>query len=187
MIQTENNERTYTLIDPVSVSKLSVWDKYLKPYDKVVGYSNLGLIFLMSSNDKEYAVLNPFKAATEGYGTFDTLDDFEKNILKDSEFIEDFLQPTQHLSLLEKAGPLEKEEVYVPQPIPLIGDTKDPKTYIRADVWMFMDVIGDVQITDYNFRKMVSETDEETAKKTDKDTAKETAEETTKETTKENY
>ncbi|VAW82523.1 hypothetical protein MNBD_GAMMA12-1617 [hydrothermal vent metagenome] len=166
MNQTKNSDRAYTLIDPVSVAKLTVWEKYLKPYDKVVGYSNLGYIFLWNSDNNEYVVLNPFMATTECYGIFASIKEFEHTVLEETDFIVEVLQASPHLELIEKAGPLENEEVYVPQPIPLIGDTKDPKTYIRADVWMFMDVIGDVQITDYNLEKMVSETEEKAAKET---------------------
>jgi hypothetical protein len=136
--------KPYRLFEPVSTEKLGLWSRHLGQYDQIIGYSSLGHFFLRNENSNEYAVLHPFKVATKSYQEYKSVGEFEDSVLKEASFSEYVLRSEQIDLLDEEFGPLENDEVYIPQPIPLPGGPDNPQTFIRGDVWEFMEVVGQI-------------------------------------------
>ena len=135
----------YTLIPPTSSSEIGCWEAHFSRYDSIVGYSNLGHFFLRASANNEYIVLHPFKKAAKSYGVFPTVADFEKQVLKDAGFTEYVLRADHMFAIQRRLGALKKNEIYIPQPYPLIGGSDKPETYSKGNVWVFMDIVAQMQ------------------------------------------
>lgn len=135
----------YSLISPVPASRIGCWEQHFSKYDTIVGYSNLGHFFLRASTDNEYIVLHPFKKAAKSYGTFPATSDFENSVLKDSGFSEYVLRPDHVSAIRKRLGLLRKEEIYIPQPYPFVGGSDKPETYGKGNVWIFMDIVAQMQ------------------------------------------
>lgn len=66
----------YTLLEsPEDTSILGCWEKHLWHYDKVIGYSFTGTLFLYSTDTNEYLVFYPSKDGNNAkhYGKFDSV------------------------------------------------------------------------------------------------------------------
>lgn len=137
--------KPYRLFEPTGTEKLGLWSKHIKQYDQIIGYSSLGHVFLRNEGTNEYAVFHPIKAASKSYDEHPSIEEFEEKVLKDASFSEYVLRAGQMASLSEELGPLENDEVYIPQPIPLLDGAEAagaPKRYAKGDVWDFIEVIG---------------------------------------------
>lgn len=142
---TASAQALYTLIQPVPASKIGCWERHFSKYGTIIGYSNLGHFFLRASSDNEYIVLHPFKGAAKSYGKFPDISDFENRVLKDTGFA-DYVLRSEHVSIIRKRlGPLKNEEVYIPEPYPFIGGSDKPETYATGNVWVFMDIVAQMQ------------------------------------------
>lgn len=61
---------SFRLIPPVAMHAAAPgWAAKFPQFDTVIGYSDLGHVFL-SNADNECGVLHPYKAAAKSYGTF---------------------------------------------------------------------------------------------------------------------
>jgi hypothetical protein len=78
---------------PQPTSELGCWQENTRPFNTIVGHSNLGHAFLVDSVTSEYAVLHPFRAKFKQYGMFTTVQEFEQKILRDPGFAEYVLRP----------------------------------------------------------------------------------------------
>jgi hypothetical protein len=132
----------YCLLEkPVSTSSLENWPQVQRVFSTVIGYSGLGHVFLRSDAN-EYAVLHPFRTAYKNYGYFASRTEFELAILRDDDFAAIVLQHSHQDAIRELLGPLEEGEVYIPAPYPFLGGDESPESYDRGDVWVFLDIIG---------------------------------------------
>lgn len=121
---------------------MPAWAEHFPQFDTVIGYSDLGHAFLMSSRTGEYAVLDPYSAGTKSYGTFTDIDGFVERVLFDPGFITYVLQP-QHVSAIRRRlGPLAENEVYIATPYPFLGGSEDPESYDKGGVWVFFDLVA---------------------------------------------
>ena len=135
-------ENTYRLVEPVGSEKLGVWARHLKQYDQVIGFSSLAHVFLRNEQTSEYAVLHPFKAATKSYHKHQSIRAFEEQILNDPSFSEHVLRSQQVEALTNEFGPLDEDEVFIPQPIPIPGVEAETRTYAKGSIWDLMEVLG---------------------------------------------
>lgn len=136
----------YKVFEPISSEKLGLWSRHVVDYDQIVGFSSLGHIFLRNQSTSEYIVLHPFKGATKSYDKFSSVKEFEKKILKDPVFSEYVLRPGQVDLLNTRLGPLEGDQIYIPQPIPLPGGIQEVQRYAKGDIWRMMDVIAEMYV-----------------------------------------
>ena len=134
---------TYSLLQPIRpLSVLGCWESQLPTFTHVVGYSGLGHFFILDQRKNEYAVFYPFLKAYKGYGAFNSLEEFESEILKDSDFSEYVLEPRHQALIKNHVGPLNAEEVYIPEPYPFLGGTEEPETYSKGNIWVFAELVG---------------------------------------------
>jgi hypothetical protein len=132
----------YRLIAPRSAEALGPWAPKFPNYSEVVGYSSLGHFFLRDPKSQEYIVLHPFKAAAKSYGEFSTVEDFERDVLKEPGFEAYVLLPDHVAEIARKLGPLKEDEIYIPTPYPFLGGSETPKTYHKGNVWVFADIVA---------------------------------------------
>jgi hypothetical protein len=136
----------YVLIDPVeSEEHIPTWAPHFRKYDEVVGYSVLGHVFMRASEDHDYAVLHPFRNTAKSYGAFADTNAFEEQLLYDPGFAEYVLRPAHVAEVRKHVGPLGNEEVYIPTPYPFIGGSDEPDTYSKGKVWVFLEIVGQMQ------------------------------------------
>ncbi|MCF6226705.1 MAG: DUF1851 domain-containing protein [Xanthomonadales bacterium] len=132
----------YELIEPETIDCIGCWEGNTQQFDMVVGYSLFGHILLFATESNEYAVLHPFRQSMKQYGAFENTESFENEVLKDEGFIEYVFEP-EHLQLVsEHVGLLEKLEVYIPCPYPMVGGSCEPDTYSKGNVWVFIELVG---------------------------------------------
>ncbi len=138
----------YRLLEkPEDSSILGNWEKYLWHYDKVIGYTFTGTIFLYSSETNEYLVFYPSKPGSncKGYGKFDSISEFENEILKDDLFIEYALYPVDSEFIAEaraQLGDLEKDQIYYATLDPALGGSIDINNFSKGNIWVRTDVLG---------------------------------------------
>lgn len=135
----------YVLTSPTPSEELGCWADRFAKYDTIVGYSVLGHFFLRSSADNEYAVLHPFRKSAKAYGVFPNAFAFEKAVLRNAGFVEQVLRPEHVAAVRELVGPIKKNEVFIPKPYPFVGGSDKPETYGKGDVWVFMDIVAQMQ------------------------------------------
>ena len=132
----------YTLFASISAEKLDCWASHYLDFTEIVGYSSLGHFILKNPNSNEYIVLHPFKQAAKSYGTFSSLAEFETSVLNEPGFAEYVLRPQHVAAIRERIGPLKEDEIYIPQPYPFLGGSEAPNTYEKGNVWVFIDIVG---------------------------------------------
>lgn len=118
------------------------WSEHFPRYDRVVGYSDLGHAFLMSTRTGEYAVLDPYSAGTKALGIHSDIGAFVDRVLFDPDFITYVLQPGHVAAIRKRLGPLAENEVYIATPYPFLGGSEDPESYDRGGVWVFFDLVA---------------------------------------------
>ncbi|MET9486875.1 MULTISPECIES: T6SS immunity protein Tdi1 domain-containing protein [unclassified Nocardia] len=133
----------FKLVGPYRFEQvMPAWAPHFPQFDTVVGYSDLGHAFLMSTRTGEYAVLDPYSPGTKGYGAFSDVTAFIDRVLFDPDFLTYVLQP-QHVSAIRRRlGPLAEDEVYIATPYPFLGGSEDPDSYDRGGVWVFFDLVA---------------------------------------------
>lgn len=138
-------DHAYTLLPPAPAARIAPWDGLFPKYDTLIGYSSLGHFFLRASTDTETIVLHPYQAAAKSYGGFATVAQFEATVLQEPGFAEYVLR-LPHLALLRaRLGPLAADEIYIPQPYPFLGGGEEPESYDKGNVWVFMDIVAQMQ------------------------------------------
>ena len=135
----------YHLIEPRVSEVLGPWAVHFPAYAEVVGYSALGHFFLRNPSANEYAVLHPYKKAAKSYGSFASLAEFEQNLLKEPGFQSYVLEPEHVQEIARRVGSRKSEEIYIPQPYPFLGGSCEPETYEKGNVWVFADIVAQMQ------------------------------------------
>ena len=135
-------EKAYRIFSPRSSQEIARWAKEFPEFREIVGYSFLGHFFLRNPDSQEYIVLHPFKGAAKSYGVHASVEDFEKNVLNEPGFSLYVLRPDHVAEIHLLLGELEEDEIYIPEPYPFLGGTQAPETYSKGNVWIFMDIVG---------------------------------------------
>ncbi|WP_458686550.1 hypothetical protein [Nocardia tengchongensis] len=81
------------MIEPIAMdTAMPSWAPYFHQFDTVVGYSDLGHIFLADRTTGEHGVLYPFKSAAKSYGTFTGTAEFVNEVVREPGFV-DYVLP----------------------------------------------------------------------------------------------
>ena len=136
----------YQLFKPRSAKQLAPrWAAQFKGFDQVVGYSALGHLFMRNSRDGAIALIYPYQANGKNNGVFKDVAEFERKILKD-DYVDQVILLRQHVAAIRKLkGTLGPEQVYVATPYPFMGGSERPETYDKGDVWVFLDIVAQMQ------------------------------------------
>ncbi|MFC3438526.1 T6SS immunity protein Tdi1 domain-containing protein [Nocardia seriolae] len=111
-------------------------------YDMVVGYSDLGHAFVMSSRTGEYGILDPYSPGVKDYGVFGEITDFVSRVLFDPSVVTYVLQPGHVAEIRKRLGTLDEGEVYIATPYPFLGGSETPDAYQKGGVWVFFDLVA---------------------------------------------
>ncbi len=136
----------FHLIPPQRLDRvMPAWAEHYPQYDTVVGYTDLGHAFLMSTRTGEYALLDPYSPGVKPYGPFPDLHAFVDRVLFDPNVITYVLQPTHVAAIRALLGPLADGEVYIATPYPFHGGSESPGAYTKGGVWSFFDLVAQAQ------------------------------------------
>lgn len=124
---------------------MPAWAEHYPQFDTVVGYSDLGHAFLMSTRTGEYGLLDPYSPGVKTYGPFTEVGEFVTEVLFDPSVITYVLQPDQVTKIRRLVGPLADNEVYIATPYPFLGGSESPESYQRGGVWSFFDLVAQAQ------------------------------------------
>nr|WP_232542168.1 T6SS immunity protein Tdi1 domain-containing protein [Nocardia bovistercoris] len=97
---------------------------------------------MADSASSEFAVLHTYRAAAKGYGAFGDVAEFADEVLRDPGFAGYVLRNDHVAAIRELLGPLADEQVYIATPYPFLGGSEEPDTYSVGQVWVFLDVVG---------------------------------------------
>ncbi len=132
----------FRLIRPVrAVEAAPGWAAQFPQFEAIVGYSDLGHVFLAEAGG-EFAVLHPFTAAAKSYGRFPSIEEFADTVLRDPGFAAYVLLPDHVAEIRALLGPLGEDQVYIPTPYPFLGGSMEPGTYTTGDIWTFLDLVA---------------------------------------------
>ncbi len=133
----------FRLLDPVRFDRvMPAWAPHYPRFDTVVGYSDLGHAFLMSTRTGEYGLLDPYSPGVKVYGPFAELADFVDRVLFDPDVVTYVLQPHHVSAIRARLGALAADEVYIATPYPFLGGSEAPESYDRGGVWVFFDLVA---------------------------------------------
>lgn len=139
-------EECFRLIEPTAMATaIPRWAPYFTQFNTVVGYSDLGHVFLSNRATGEHGVLYPYDAAGKNYGEFPSTADFVDKIVRDPYFMSMILLSGHVGEIRSILGPLAPEQVYIATPYPFLGGTEEPDTYEIGDVWVFLDIVAQFQ------------------------------------------
>ncbi|AYF76384.1 DUF1851 domain-containing protein [Nocardia yunnanensis] len=124
---------------------MPAWAEHYPRYDTVVGYSDLGHAFLMSSRTGEYGILDPYSPGVKDYGSYTEVTEFVSEVLFDPNVITYVLQPQHVAEIRKRLGPLAADEVYIATPYPFLGGSEAPDAYQKGGVWVFFDLVAQAQ------------------------------------------
>ena len=136
----------FLLLEPLrSVDELGCWAAVVGRFSQVAGYTSFGNFFLVDPNTRQFAVL--YTIAPELLPTqFVGGDSFRTGFLTDPGIIAHLGRPDDIAILAKRLGTLDADEVYIPCPYPFLGGkTRDLDSYQKANVWTFVDLVGQMQ------------------------------------------
>lgn len=136
-VKSETN--LYTLIKPIGSDVVGLWVQERPEFSQIVGYSPMGHVFLHNPTGKEYAIFYPFRQAAKSYGSFDSLEAFEQNILKETGFSIFVLKPDFTEELIQAHGKLAHDEVFIATPY-IMHDSNDTKHFSKGNIWVMLDL-----------------------------------------------
>jgi hypothetical protein len=132
----------FILEEPLPVDYcLGCWAKHMGRFSQVAGHTSFGDVFLLDPDTGQYAVLTPItgeRFPTDIYDRDRLLNEF----LTDPGIIERFARPDDVAKLKKRLGPLKKEEVYLPAPLPGLGGSGALSEYTKGGVWTFIEMVG---------------------------------------------
>lgn len=134
--------RLYPTPQPLSV--LAEWNAPGVPFTHVVGDSVLGHFLVWSEPTNEFGVLHPLVNAFKNYGPFDSLDAFREAVLDDPDFAAYVLRPDHVAALRDLLGDVGEGQVYIPAPLPVLGGSDAPETYMIVDLAVFASLTAQV-------------------------------------------
>ena len=131
--------------DPKPITLFGAWRKLAGDFDLVVGYTFLGDLLLMSSENEQCAILYnmpPELVDLEYFGKIS----FENEFLAHETVETDFLKVEKVKEIESRLGSLSIGEVYIPEPYLFTGGDGSVESYAKGDLLVFMDIIGQLQL-----------------------------------------
>lgn len=128
--------------EPVPTAELMPeWPRLHEPYPLLHGFSRLGHVFLSDQAQQQWCVVYPLQGGSKSY-TAASLAEFRRTVTEDADF-QDWIFPSGVVrSVVERLGPIGPDEVYMPVPYPMLGGSGAPETYDKGNVWVFLDIVG---------------------------------------------
>ncbi len=129
-----------SLEPPVGSLKIAPWDTTCGNFHEVVGYTYFGDFFLRDPKTGQYALLFPF---TPEIVPLEHFDEASFAAFLDKPHVADgFLRPKDLEALEARLGPLDEDQIYIPEPYPFIGEQSTLESYTKGDVWIFATIVG---------------------------------------------
>jgi len=120
------------------------WVGVSKGFDLAVGYTFFGDLLLKSEKNNQYALLYNMPPELVDLDYFQE-DKFVNEFLAHETVKKDFLQVDKVNEIDNLIGGLKVGEVYIPEPYPFMGGDCSVESYSKGDVFVFMDLIGQLQ------------------------------------------
>lgn len=120
---------------------LPTWPRLHEPYPLVHGFSRLGHVVLSDEAQRRFCVLYPLEGGSKGYEAA-SLDELRRTVIDDRGFQIWLFPEALVRPIVERLGPIDAGAVYYPVPYPMIGGSGAPETYSSGDVWVFLDIVG---------------------------------------------
>jgi hypothetical protein len=133
--------------EPVDVSQLGSWQRAAGNFSVAIGHTAWGDFFLQNPDTGQIAVLYVFDPEIVPLS-------FNSQASLAAEFVpapaaqQHLIRPDKVLELERRIGPLRPGEVFIPEPYPFLGGSCDPDTYVKGNVWVFIDLVGQLQGVD---------------------------------------
>jgi len=117
------------------------WPRLHADWPLVHAYSRLGHVVVSDAQQTRFAIVHPLEGGMKAYDAA-SLDELRRTVLEDADFLA-FVMPASHVrAIVEHVGPIDADSVYYPVPYPMIGGSGAPETYASGDVWVFLDIVG---------------------------------------------
>lgn len=135
---------TYTLYsDPITLEE-SDWQGHVGDFTHLVGHSALGLFFLYQPATSEHGILYPQRGAFRSYGAMHPRE-FREQVLDDP-YVQSVIFEADKVAQLEQLlGPLAPSEVYIPNPMELLGGSLALGTYDKGDALVHLMIVAQLQ------------------------------------------
>ena len=131
----------YTFLEPpTNAAQIAPWDTASGDFQRVAGYTHFGDFFLLDPRHGQYALLFPLTPEIVPMDYFDK-ESFTA-FLEKPNIAAGFLRPTDLEALAERLGPLGADQIYIPEPLPFIGEQCELESYKKGDVWAFAKRVG---------------------------------------------
>lgn len=139
-----NVRRAYRLFDePRPADDLGCWESVVGEFTQVAGYTFFGDFFLREPGTGYYAVLCTLRPELIPL-SYREREAFEQFLA--TERVQNHLLRVKDVEELERMiGAPGRDEVYVPEPYPFLGGDESLESYARRNVWVFVDLVGQVQ------------------------------------------
>ena len=122
---------------------LPTWPRLHETYPLVHAFSRLGHVVLSDADERRFTVLYPLQGGMKGYEAA-SLEDFRRTVIDDLGFQAHVFPADLVRPVVERLGPISPDDVYFPVPYPVLGGSGAPETYSSGDVWVFLDIVGQV-------------------------------------------
>lgn len=130
--------------EPQPLSVLAEWNAPDVAFTHLVGYSLLGHFIVWSEPTNDFGVVHPLAKAFKNYGPFESLYAFREHVLDDPDFAAYVLRPEHVAAIRELLGEPGDGQVYIPAPLPIMGGSDAPETYMIVDLTVFASLTAQV-------------------------------------------
>ncbi|WP_420112918.1 T6SS immunity protein Tdi1 domain-containing protein [Pseudactinotalea sp.] len=128
--------------EPVSTAEfMPSWPRVHDPYPLLHGFSRLGHVFLSDSAQQQFCVVYPLQGGSKGYPA-GSLAEFQRTVTGDPGFQAWIFPPDLVRPVVDRLGPIDPDQVYMPVPYPMLGGSGAPESYDKGDVWVFLEIVG---------------------------------------------
>lgn len=117
------------------------WPRLHEPYPLLHGFSRLGHGFLSDAAQQQFCAVYPLEGGSKAYPS-GSLAEFRRTVTDDPNFQEWIFPPSLIRPIVERLGPIDSSEIYMPVPYPMLGGSGAPETYSKGDVWIFLEIVG---------------------------------------------
>ncbi|AGG90948.1 T6SS immunity protein Tdi1 domain-containing protein [Rhodanobacter denitrificans] len=112
-------------------------------YPNVFGFSAFGDLFVCSQDGRQVAVVMTNLPKLEQLN-FDSIESFTSTFLTSAGVVEHVLRQSDYEHLVSKLGPLSDDQCFFPVPFQRMGGSGTLDTYDKGDVWVHLDLLGQV-------------------------------------------
>lgn len=134
----------YTFAQPGSTAELMPsWPRLHESFPLLHGYSRLGHVFVSDAAQQQFAVIYPLEGGMKTYAAGSPAE-FRQTVTDNPDF-QAWIMPASHVAaIVAHVGPISPDQVYMPVPYPMLGGSGAPETYSSGDVWVFLEIVGQI-------------------------------------------